>query len=110
MNRIESGGGDALVVLTDVTNESDLVSLVETVTEASGRIDVLIKRCRFGLYGGVEETSMEDAHYQFEINLFGLARLTQLVVPGMRDRGRGTIINISSIGGKTWTPFDACIT
>jgi NAD(P)-dependent dehydrogenase (short-subunit alcohol dehydrogenase family) len=105
--RIESAGGDALVVPTDVTDEDDLVSLVETTTEEYGRIDVLVNGAGFGLYGSVEETPIDDARYQFEVNLFGLARLTQLVIPGMRERGHGTIVNISSMGGKVWTPLGA---
>lgn len=106
-DRIESNGGDALVVPTDVTDDDDLVSLVETVTDEYGRIDVLVNGAGFGLYGSVEEIPLEDARYQFEVNLFGLARLTQLVVPGMRERGHGTIVNISSMGGKIWTPLGA---
>ncbi|ELZ91238.1 short chain dehydrogenase [Haloferax mucosum ATCC BAA-1512] len=105
--RIESIGGDALVVPTDMTVESDLVSLVETVIDECGRIDVLVNGAGFGLYGSVEETPIDEARHQFEVNLFGLARLTQLVIPHMREAGRGTIINISSMGGKIWTPFGA---
>lgn len=106
-DRIESAGGHALVVPTDVTDDDDLVSLVETVTDEFGRIDVLVNGAGFGLYGSVEEVSLDDARYQFEVNLFGLARLTQLVVPVMRERGRGTIVNVSSMGGKIWTPLGA---
>ncbi|WP_440988525.1 oxidoreductase [Haloarchaeobius baliensis] len=105
--RIESAGGEARVVPTDVTDEEDVLTLVETVTEEFGRIDALVNGAGFGLYGSVEETPIEDARYQFEVNLFGLARLTQLVVPVMREQGDGTIVNISSMGGKVWTPMGA---
>lgn len=104
---IESNGGDTLVVPADVTEDDDLVSLVETVTDEFGRIDTLVNGAGFGLYGSVEETSLDDARHQFEVNLFGLARLTQLVLPVMREQGSGTIINISSMGGKIWTPMGA---
>lgn len=106
-DRIEAAGGDALVVPTDVTEEDDLVSLVETVTDAFERIDVLVNAAGFGLYGSVEETPLDDARYQFEVNLFGLARLTQLVIPVMREHRSGTIVNITSMGGKIWTPLGA---
>lgn len=57
----------------------------------------------FGLYGPAAEISLDDARYRFEVNLFGHARLTQLLLPSMRERGAGTIINISSMGGKIYT-------
>ncbi|WP_225444480.1 SDR family NAD(P)-dependent oxidoreductase [Pseudomarimonas arenosa] len=58
-----------------------------------------------GLYGAMEDIAIDDARYQFEVNLFGLARLTQLLLPAMRARGRGRIINISSMGGKVYMPL-----
>jgi len=70
-------------------------------------VDVLINNAGFGLFGSVEETSLEDARYQFEVNLFGLARLTQLLLPGMRAKRAGTIVNLSSMGGKIYTPLGA---
>ena len=106
-DRIESNGGDALAVPADVTDDDDLVSLVETVTDEFGRIDVLVNAAGFGLYGSVEETPIDEARYQFDVNMFGLARLTQLVTPVMREQDSGTIINISSMGGKVWTPLGA---
>ncbi|KAB1192325.1 SDR family NAD(P)-dependent oxidoreductase [Haloferax sp. MBLA0076] len=106
-DEIESSGGTAFVVPADMTEEDDLTSLVETVTDEFGRIDILVNNAGFGLYGSVEETPMEDARYQFEVNVFGLARLTQLVLPTMRERGYGKIINISSMGGRIWTPMGA---
>jgi NAD(P)-dependent dehydrogenase (short-subunit alcohol dehydrogenase family) len=55
----------------------------------------------------MEDTTLDDARYQFEVNLFGLARLTRLALPYMRDRGAGKIVNISSVGGKIYTPLGA---
>ncbi len=72
-----------------------------------GRIDVLWNNAGYGLYGPVEEVKMEDARYQFDINLFGLAELTQLVLPHMRKQKSGLIINTSSMGGKIYTPLGA---
>jgi short-subunit dehydrogenase len=106
-DRIESNGGDALVVPADVTDDDALDSLVETVTDEFGRIDVLVNGAGFGLYGSVEETPIDEARYQFDVNIFGLARLTQLVIPVMREQRSGTIINISSMGGKVWYPMGA---
>ncbi len=61
----------------------------------------------FGLYGPVEDIGIDEARYQFEVNLFGLARLTQLLLPAMREKGAGTIVNISSMGGKVYTLLGA---
>ncbi len=68
---------------------------------------MLVNNAGFGLYGPVEEISMEDARYQFEVNLFGLARLTRLIIPHMRAQQRGKIINMSSMGGKIYMLFGA---
>ena len=75
--------------------------------ESEGRIDVLINNAGFGLYGPVEDIPIDDARYQFEVNLFGLAHLTQLVLPHMRAQGSGRIVNISSMVGKVFTPLAA---
>ncbi len=97
----------ALVVGMDITSQHSVEAAVHTVLRQHGGIDVLVNNAGFGCYGSVEETTIEDARAQFEVNLFGLARLTQQVLPGMRERGRGRIINISSMGGKIYTPLGA---
>lgn len=61
----------------------------------------------FGLYGPVEDIGIEEARYQFEVNVFGTARLTQLLLPAMREKGSGTIVNITSMGGKIYTLLGA---
>ncbi len=94
-------------VRMDVTSEDDCERVVGQIIGDEGRIDVLINNAGFGLYGPVEEIPLEDARYQFEVNLFGLARLTQLVLPHMRKQKAGRIINVSSMGGKIYTPLGA---
>jgi short-subunit dehydrogenase len=63
-----------------------------------------ITKAGFGLYGAVEDNPIHDARYQFEVNLFGLASVTQLALPYMRSRRAGKIVNISSVGGKVCMP------
>ncbi len=89
----------------DITREEDAQAVVKTVIDEQGRIDVLFNNAGFGLMASMEETPIDDARYQFEVNLFGLARLTQLVLPCMREKRSGTIINTSSVGGKVFVPM-----
>ena len=89
----------------DITKEEDILNTLETIKESHQGVDVLINNAGYGLYGAMEDTSLEDARYQFEVNLFGLARLTQLVLPHMRKQNFGRIINTSSVGGKIYTPL-----
>lgn len=103
MDELQKIGGHALEV--DVTNDHSMTKAVDRVIQEQGRIDVLINNAGFGMYGSIEDTSMEDARYQLDVVLFGLARLSQLVIPHMRDKRSGTIINISSMGGKIYTPL-----
>ncbi|MBL0725665.1 MAG: SDR family NAD(P)-dependent oxidoreductase [Alphaproteobacteria bacterium] len=91
----------------DISKEQDIISVVDKIVNNSGRIDVLINNAGFALKGAVEDVSIEDARYQFEVNIFGLAMLTKLVIPLMRAQKSGKIINISSIGGKTYAPLGA---
>ena len=91
----------------DITENEDNERVVSRIVESDKRIDVLINNAGFGLYGPVEEIPLDDARYQFEVNLFGLAHLTQLVLPHMRTQRSGRIINTSSMGGKIFTPLGA---
>ena len=91
----------------DVTRGGDNERAVSQIIESEGRIDVLINNAGFGLYGPVEDIPLDDARYQFEVNLFGLAHLTQLVLPHMRAQGSGRIINVSSILGRVFVPLGA---
>lgn len=87
----------------DITSDEDVRAAVARIEAEAGGVDVLVNNAGFATYGAMEDTSIEDARYQFEVNLFGLARLTQLVLPGMRERRAGTIVNVSSMGGRIYT-------
>jgi NAD(P)-dependent dehydrogenase (short-subunit alcohol dehydrogenase family) len=93
------------VLPMDVTDEASMLKAVDDILRAEGRIDVLINNAGFGSYGAIEDVPMAEARYQLEVNVFGAARLIQLVLPSMRAQRYGRIINISSIGGKIATPF-----
>ncbi|MGL4742111.1 MAG: oxidoreductase [Sarcina sp.] len=95
------------VIKLDVTDEESMVKCVQTILEKEKRIDILVNNAGYGSYGAVEDVPMEEARRQIEVNIFGLARMTQLVVPAMRAHKFGRIINISSMGGKMYTPFGA---
>jgi NAD(P)-dependent dehydrogenase (short-subunit alcohol dehydrogenase family) len=95
----------AIPLKMDITVEEDVVAAVKQVQAMHGGIDVLVNNAGFGMYGSMEESTIDDARYQFDVNLFGMARLTQLALPAMRKKGAGTIINISSMGGKIYTPL-----
>ena len=89
----------------DITNEDEVDSAFQTIQENHGGIDILVNNAGYGLYGAMEDIPIKDARYQFDVNLFGLAHLTQLVLPHMREQGFGRIINMSSMGGKVYTPL-----
>lgn len=91
----------------DVTDEVSVSEAVKTVIDAEGRIDVLINNAGYGSYGAIEDVSLEEARKQFDVNLFGVAMLTKQVLPYMRKQKSGTIINVSSMGGRVTTYFGA---
>jgi NAD(P)-dependent dehydrogenase (short-subunit alcohol dehydrogenase family) len=89
----------------DVTDEASTAGAIDQIIGAQGHIDVLINNAGYGSYGALEDVPLSEARYQFEVNVFGLARLTQLVLPHMRRQRRGRIINVSSIGGRIHEPL-----
>lgn len=105
MRDLESIGGHALAM--DVTNEADIDRVVSAILQKEGKIDVLWNNAGYGLYGSVEDIPLDEARKQFEVNVFGVAAVTQKVVPHMRKAKSGTIITTSSMGGKMYTPMGA---
>ncbi|MFC7228697.1 SDR family oxidoreductase [Salinirubellus salinus] len=98
--RIESDGGDALVVPTDVTDEDDIDSLVGTVTDEYGRLDILVNNAGVMLVEPLERASRENLRQMVEVNLLGLMNLTHAVLPVMQDQDGGHIVNVSSVAGR----------
>ncbi|GAB5551983.1 MAG: oxidoreductase [Saprospiraceae bacterium] len=105
MQDLVDAGGHSLQM--DVTKDTDMEKGIAQIIEKEGRIDTLINNAGYAIYGSVEETSIEDARRQFEVNIFGLARMTQLVLPHMREKSSGQIINVSSMGGRIYMPLGA---
>jgi NAD(P)-dependent dehydrogenase (short-subunit alcohol dehydrogenase family) len=97
----------AILLPLDLTDDSSIVQAATRIRTQQGRIDVLVNNAGYGSYGAVEDVPLDEARRQFEVNVFGLARLVQLVTPLMRQRGAGKILNVSSIGGKGWEPLGA---
>ena len=91
----------------DVTDEQSVSEAVESIIHAEGRIDVLVNNAGYGSYGAVEDVDIAEARKQFDVNLFGVAMLTRKVLPYMRQQHSGTIINITSMGGRVTTYFGA---
>lgn len=105
MHELVALGGKA--VSLDITNHEQLHIEIQKIIDTEGRVDVLINNAGYAVYGPIEEVSYEQARQQFEVNLFGAAEMTKAVLPCMRNQKSGTIINVSSIGGKVYGPLAA---
>lgn len=105
MNHLQQQG--IHIISVDVTDDSSMSQAVDRIINEQGHLDILINNAGYGSYGALEDVPLTEAKYQFDVNLFGLARLTQLVLPHMRKNRYGKIINISSIGGKIYEPLGA---
>lgn len=92
-------------VALDLTDEASIRSAVDTVTRQSGSIDVLINCAGYGEFGSVEETALDDARRQLEVNVLGAVGLIQNVLPGMRAARSGRIVNVSSLAGEFASPM-----
>jgi len=103
MSELELLGANILKM--DVTNEESMKACVNSILEKEKSIDFLINNAGYGSYGAIEDVPIDEARRQFEVNIFGLSRLVQLVLPKMRENRYGKIVNISSVGGKIYTSF-----
>jgi short-subunit dehydrogenase len=92
-------------IALDVTKDESVTGCVEQIFKEAGSIDVLVNNAGFGSEGAIEDVTMQDAKYQLDVNVFGAMRLTQLVLPKMRQNKYGKIVNISSAGGKIALPL-----
>lgn len=106
--RAAGNGPDGVTMLAcDVTDEASVAKLIDEVLAKAGRIDLLVNNAGIGLLGGAEESSSAQAHALFDVNVFGVLRVTNAVLPIMRRQGKGRIVNMSSILGLIPSPFNA---
>ena len=94
-----------MVVRLDVTDKRSIREAVAAGVSRFGGIDVLVNNAGYGAFGALEVAPDEVIRQQFEVNLFGLIDVTKAVLPGMRERKSGVIINVSSVGGRLTFPF-----
>jgi short-subunit dehydrogenase len=106
--RVRSERSDGITMLAcDVTDDDSVAKLVERVLAEAGRIDLLVNNAGMGLLGAAEETSTVQAQALFDVNVFGVLRMTSAVLPAMRHQGKGRIVNVSSVLGLIPAPYSA---
>ena len=88
------------VLPLDVNDDTSVSSAIDTIIKENGRIDVLVNNAGYDVFGSLEELTIDEIKGQFETNFFGVVRATKAVIPTMRKQGSGTIVNISSLGGR----------
>ena len=103
MKPLETAG--ARLIALDLTDDASIVAAIEQIRSEAGRLDALINNAGYGSYGALEDVPLAEGRRQFEVNVFGLARLIQLATPLMRAQRSGRIVNITSIGGKMHEPL-----
>jgi NAD(P)-dependent dehydrogenase (short-subunit alcohol dehydrogenase family) len=101
---VERYGDRAIAVTLDVTRSEQVTAAVQAAYDAFGQIDVLVNNAGYGYIGAIEEGEDADIRAQFDTNVHGAIAMMQAVLPGMRQRGKGHIVNVSSIGGLTTFP------
>lgn len=99
MRKPQDIGKDIVVRYLDVTDNQSVKTCVREIVEAEGRIDLLVNNAGYGLFGLVEQVDIEDVKQQFDVNVYGIIRTMQAVIPVMREQKSGRIINMSSISG-----------
>lgn len=98
-------GLGARVLSLDVCDDASMMATMDTIRAETDQLDVLVNNAGYGSYGALEDVPMSEARRQFDVNVFGLGRLTQLALPMLRAQGHGTLINVTSIGGKIHEPL-----
>lgn len=98
---------DIRILAMDVTDDASMQAGIDKIIAEVGRIDILVNNAGYGSYGAVEDVPMEEARAQFDVNVFGAVRLIQIALPHMRAQRSGTIVNITSMGGRIHTPLGA---
>lgn len=96
---------DIRVIALDVTDDASVSAAITEIAGATGRLDVLVNNAGYGSYGAIEDVPLEEGRRQFDVNVFGPIRLARLAIPLMRRQHAGRIINVTSVGGKIYTPF-----
>lgn len=107
---VEEAGGEATVLIGDVTRESDVESVVRRLRDVWGQIDVLVNNAGTGLIAALEETPVEEAAALFDLNVVGMVRTIRAVVPAMVERGSGAIVQVSSGAGLKALPLNGIYT
>ncbi|MCI9889010.1 oxidoreductase [Micrococcales bacterium 31B] len=106
VDRLEKLAKDGIRALAmDVTDDQSMQDGIARIIDETGRIDVLVNNAGYGSYGALEDVEIDEGRRQFEVNVFGAIRLAQLALPHMRAQRAGTIVNITSMGGKIHTPL-----
>lgn len=100
-----TGLGNVLVNRLDVTDKESIANAVAEGVDKFGKIDVLVNNAGYGVFGPMEPATHDDIRRQFEVNVFGLMDVTRAVLPHMRNRAEGIVINFSSIGGRISFPY-----
>jgi short-subunit dehydrogenase len=104
---VSASAGDITMLICDVTDDASVQNMIAKVLTQAGRIDLLVNNAGIGLLGGAEESSAAQAQALFDVNVFGLLRVTNAVLPTMRRQKKGRIINMSSILGLIPSPYNA---
>lgn len=105
--RVNNGPVGVTMLTADVTDDESVKQLIGDVLAKTGRIDLLVNNAGLGMLGGAEESSVGQVQALFDVNVFGVMRMTNAVLPAMRQSGKGHIINMSSVLGIVPAPYSA---